>query len=58
MANVVFALVQRGTSTGEEGHSTYRVSFSPNGTGDPPLLMMQTKDLIISCSNLIADSDS
>ena len=43
------------SSTEEEGHSTGRVTFYPNGTGDPPLLMMQTADLIFSCSNLPSD---
>ena len=44
-----------GTSTGEEGHSTGRVNFFPNGTGDPPLSIVQTKDRIDSCSNLQSD---
>ena len=42
-------------STGEEGHSTDRVTFSPNGPDTPTLLMVQTNALIVSCANLQSD---
>ena len=53
---MLFALVQGGSlhqrrgPLHREGHF-----FFPNGTGDPPLLMVHLKALIVSCSNLQSD---
>ena len=47
-----FALVQSGYLQRRKGSLYRQAHFLPKGAGDPPLLMVQTKDLIISCSNL------
>ena len=36
-------------------NSAGRVTFLPNGTDDTPLLLVQTKDLVLSCSNMQSD---
>ena len=55
MVKKTFRSGPKGVPSPETRVTPDRFTFFPNGNGDPPILTVQTKDLIVTYSNLPSD---